>query len=186
MWPWGHLAVGYLIYSLYSHRIRGQPPSDYAVVALAIGTQFPDAVDKPLAWTAGVLPNGRSLAHSILVATLVIWVLYIVVRSHQQFLVTAFSIGYLAHLFGDALYPLIDGDISALGFLAWPLVPALEYSTDKSFLAHFLSLELTSFVAFELALSLFVFGIWIYDGLPGSRLLIHAVYTGLQRLSAPR
>jgi len=172
MWPWGHLAVGYLLYSVYSHRIRDRPPSDYAVIALAIGTQFPDAIDKPLAWTAGVLPNGRSLAHSVLIAALVIWVLSVVIRHHQQSLVTAFSIGYLAHLFGDALYPLVSGDVSALGFLGWPLVPAIESGTDKSFLAHFMSLELTLFVAFEFGLTLFVFGIWIYDGLPGSRLLI--------------
>jgi len=69
MWPWGHLAVGYLLWSVLVRDRRFRPPTGAETLLLAVGTQFPDAVDKPLAWSLGVLPNGRSLAHSVFLAT---------------------------------------------------------------------------------------------------------------------
>ncbi|PSQ27664.1 hypothetical protein BRD03_05435 [Halobacteriales archaeon QS_9_68_17] len=72
MWPWGHLAVGYLLYAASSRRQRARPPDGAETILIAFGTQFPDLGDKPLAWTVSVLPNGRSLAHSAFVAAAVI------------------------------------------------------------------------------------------------------------------
>ena len=63
MWPWDHLAFGYVWYTLASRGWDGRPPSNAAAIALAVGTQFPDLVDKPLAWWLDVLPAGRSLGH---------------------------------------------------------------------------------------------------------------------------
>ena len=65
MWPWGHLAVGYLVYSGLSRWRFGRLPGSVATLAVALGTQLPDLVDKPLAWTVNVLASGRSLAHSL-------------------------------------------------------------------------------------------------------------------------
>lgn len=167
MWPWGHLAVGYLVYSYASHRWRDRPPGGYSVITLAIGTQFPDIIDKPLAWTFGILPNGRSLAHALLTAIIVLTVLRIVAGRHQHPLVTAFGVGYVSHLLADGVQPLLAGDASALRYLAWPFVPAIEYSTDKSFLAHIQGFDLTPFVAAELGLTVLAFGVWLADGAPG-------------------
>jgi hypothetical protein len=61
MWPWEHLAVGYLLYSV-SCVLWGRYPTRIGVAALAFGTQFPDLVDKPLGWWLGVLPSGQSFA----------------------------------------------------------------------------------------------------------------------------
>lgn len=36
MWPWGHLAVGYLVYSAYTRVRYGLPPSVLPVVLLAV------------------------------------------------------------------------------------------------------------------------------------------------------
>ncbi len=36
MWPWGHLAVAYLVYTVYSHRRDGRPPRALPVIALAV------------------------------------------------------------------------------------------------------------------------------------------------------
>ena len=60
MWPWGHLALGYLLHSPLARARFGRPPTDRATLLLVIGTQLPDLVDKPLAWWLGVLPAGRS------------------------------------------------------------------------------------------------------------------------------
>ena len=170
MWPWGHLAVGYLLYSVLIHLRDRRRPTGRATIALAFGTQFPDIVDKPLAWTFGVLPNGRSLTHSLFVATFLIVALQVLLRRRNEGEVaTAFNLGYLSHLFADALYPFLTGNYYAIGFLGWPVLPAVEYSTEPSFAAHLRSLTLESFVSFELGLGVFVMILWLLDGAPGFR-----------------
>ena len=168
MWPWGHLAVGYLSYTAFVHLWERRSPTDSAAIALAVGTQFPDLVDKPLAWTFGVIPNGRSLAHSLFTAVLVIAVLEVLLRRRGYGRVaTGFAVGYLSHLFGDAIYPALSGDLYLIGFLAWPVVAPIEYSTEPSFVAHLQELTLDSQVATELALGGVVFLLWLADGAPG-------------------
>lgn len=118
MWSWGHAAVGYLCYVAYLRRRYGSRPRGVTVVALAVGTQFLDIVDKTLAWQFGLLPNGRSLAHSLLVATVVLGALWVLTDGTRRASAAAFAAGYLTHMFGDALYPLVTGEFHYLGFLA--------------------------------------------------------------------
>jgi membrane-bound metal-dependent hydrolase YbcI (DUF457 family) len=168
MWPWGHLAVGYLVYSFVAHLGYRRRPGDRATLAVAIGTQFPDLVDKPLAWTLAVLPNGRSLTHSLFVALVILTILQIVLRSRGSGeIATAFGVGYLSHLATDALYPALAGDYHQLLFLAWPAVPPVEYATEQSFAAHLSQLTLDAFVAAELGLGVVAFAVWLADGAPG-------------------
>jgi hypothetical protein len=84
---------------------------------------------------------------------------------------TAFGIGYLLHLVGDAIVPLVSGEYYYLGFLAWPLVPAIDYG-EKSFVAQFAALELASLSPLDVGLVLVVLGVWYYDGKPGLRPLL--------------
>lgn len=171
MYPWGHLALGYVLYSA-SRRLGGRSaPSAEAVVWLALGTQFPDAVDKPLAWYAGVLPNGRSLAHSALSAAVLLALVLAVSRRLDRLDGFAFAVGYASHLLGDALRPLLAGDYGRLGFLLWPLVPPLEYATEGSLAAHFRHLSLDGPPGVELAFGLLVALLWVRDGAPGLEIL---------------
>ncbi|WP_224448753.1 metal-dependent hydrolase [Haloprofundus salilacus] len=167
MWPWGHAALGYLLYRLCSWQ-REWRLSDGPVIALAIGTQFPDLVDKPLAWTFGVIPSGRSLTHSLISAAIVLAIiLYITRKRNREPLGIAFAVGYLGHLLGDALVPLLELDFVFLRFLAWPLYPPPPYESDSSFLAHLQNIEMTSFFMLELLIFCIAVVIWIYDGYPG-------------------
>ncbi len=167
MWPWGHAAFGYLLYRL-ALAARGALPSGPAVVALGVGTQFPDLVDKPLAWSFGLLPSGRSLAHSLLTATLVVALVVVIARRYdRETVAAAFSVGYLSHLLGDALLPLLELDPVFLRFLVWPLLPPPPYESDSGFAEHLLSLELTPFFLFGLGLTALAMGLWVRDGLPG-------------------
>ena len=173
MWPWGHAAVGYLLYSLYSRRRYRRGPSNVAAILLGFGTQFPDLVDKPLAWTLAVLPTGRSLGHSLLTALLVVGVARVVARRYgRSEYAVAFGIGYLSHLAADALYPLLNGEFVNLSYLVWPLLPLPVYDTDRSILGHFLSLELEPFVLFEFGLVALALFVWWYDDTPGIRTLL--------------
>jgi membrane-bound metal-dependent hydrolase YbcI (DUF457 family) len=150
MWPWGHAALGYLIGRV------GVPVDDYRglpVVALLFGTQFPDLVDKPLAWTVQVLPSGRSLGHSVFVFfALVAAAWWVCDRYGYPELAAGFGIGYGSHLLGDSLNSLVALEFESLSFLVWPLLPPPPYETDPSFSAHFANLELTPWLWFEFGL----------------------------------
>ncbi|WP_121820739.1 metal-dependent hydrolase [Halostella salina] len=179
MWPWGHLAVGYLLWSQLARDRRGQPPTGSEAILLAVGTQFPDLVDKPLAWTFGVLPNGRSLTHSALVAGVVVAVVVLVCNGRDRPLLgAAFGVGYGVHLATDALPTVVAGHYADLAFLAWPLLPPVEYETQQSFTAHFLGIEPTPLFLLQILLSAVALVAWVRDGLPGIAELRAAVDAG--------
>jgi hypothetical protein len=168
MWPWGHAAAGYLLYSLWTNVGRERAPGALATVVLAVGTQFPDLVDKPLAWTLAVLPNGRSLGHSAITATVLtvgVW-LALRERGHER-LAGAFAVGYWTHLLTDGLQPLLALDLYYLTYLGYPLYPPIDYGTDHSFVGMFLGMEFTPFLALEFVLVALAFAAWWRDGRPG-------------------
>lgn len=168
MWPWGHLAAGYLLYSVASRLVVDDWPRGAPTVLVLFGTQAPDLVDKPLAWTLGVLPTGRSLGHSVVVAAVVLPALWWVAASRDaRPLAAAFSLGYLAHLLTDALYPLLALDVEHLTFLAWPLVSQPTPDESYGILAYFLTLEPTPELLFEGVLTALAAVVWYADGRPG-------------------
>lgn len=182
MWPWEHLAVGYVAFSLWC-RVRGRDrPTAAAVAAVALGSQFPDLVDKPLGWGTTVLPSGTSLAHSLLVSVPV--ALAVVAagrRLGRPNVAAAFSISYLAHLPGDVVYPVLLGDGPKLGFLLWPLVPADPMPPTAvvgrvgELFAEFLAVLATpagyGFLVVEATLLGAALVLWRADGRPGIELL---------------
>ena len=183
MWPWGHLAVGYLLYSLYTRGKSRTPPDDIATLFVALGTQFPDLVDKPLAWTFQLLPSGRSLAHSlyalILVSLVVAW---IAKRRGQPQVGPAFALGYASHLIADGIAPFLEDDFSKLTYLGWPLLPAPDYGIEYGFLYRFTHLEFTPSFLLEIGLGVLVFSLWIVDGTPGVDLIRTAMKRAYERL----
>ena len=170
MWPWGHLALAYLVYTLYSRLRRGHPPTAATALVVAVASQAPDLVDKPLAWTLSVLPTGRSLAHSLLVVVPVVALLYSLARARdegEEPLVVAFGIGVLSHLFGDALFSLVALEFREAGFLLWPAIPPIEYEVEQSFAAHFALVDLSPELYFEFLLVALALVAWRSDGYPG-------------------
>ena len=183
MWPWEHLALGYLVYSLAAQAVDGHRVTAATVAALALGTQFPDLVDKPLGWGTTLLPSGLSLAHSVLFAAPFAAVVTTVGAAVGRLgLALAFVLGYLTHLPGDVAYPLlVTGELS-LGFLFWPLVPAVEASTvavvpyigelAASFLEFLRTPRGRLYLALELALLGAASARWYADGFPGLRRVV--------------
>ncbi len=175
MWPWGHLAVGYLCY-VAATGLRDDSEQTFATLtAVAIGTQFPDLVDKPLAWSLGVLPSGRSFAHSLVTFTLVVSLLYLVGRRlHRREPVVAFAIGYLSHCLVDlgpgVAFGLLRGDPSQLKwttYLLWPILPSPPYPHDSSFTSHFAAFALEPYVLFQFGLFGLAVVVWVASGRPG-------------------
>jgi hypothetical protein len=150
MLPLGHLAVVLLPTTLYALVRDRRLPSGTVTLLLVLGTQLPDLIDKPLAWTFGVLPSGRMFAHSLVVCLPVLAVLTVVAhRRGRGWLGLLFSVAYLSHLAGD-FYPILYHGTDYYFFpnLFWPL---LEANPDSQ----------TSFAAYVpesgLSLSLWVF-----------------------------
>jgi hypothetical protein len=171
MWPWGHAAAGYLLLSLWWRR-ADQPPSGVGAIAAGLGTQLPDLVDKPLAWTVEVLPNGRSLGHSALTAALLCTLLWIGAEDdRQRRAVGAFAIGYWSHLATDAVGPLIYWDLGQLAYLAYPLVAAPPKGPNAGFLEQLRTLGSSPLLALELVLVALALVAWHRDGYPALRTL---------------
>ncbi len=178
MWPWEHLAVGYLLVSLWRRARSGRPPSGSEALVVLFATQLPDLVDKPLGWSTALLPSGLSLAHSLLVAVPVAVTVALLARAGGvPEAGTAFGLAYLSHLPADALYPVVLGDGPKLSFLLWPLVPVVETDPEPfaaylldvvaSFQEFLASPRAVVFVGFEVALLTIALVQWYRDGLPG-------------------
>lgn len=107
MEPINHVLLALLpvfAYSLLRYRRLTTGSMALVVVFAAL---FPDLVDKPLAWWLGVIPSGRMLAHSVLVAIpIIIGVLLFTYRTNRLPYAVGFSWGYLSHIAAD-FYPII-------------------------------------------------------------------------------
>ena len=179
MWPWEHLAFGYLTYSVLRRLWTGRAPRSDAVVVLCVATQLPDLVDKPLAWSLSVLPSGHSLAHSLVTAApLSAVALVLAHRAKRTDIGVAFTVGYLSHLAGDIIYPVAVGKTPSFDFLLWPLVPVPTDQSSLGFLSrfheyfgdyvtHLSDPAIRGYIALELGLLLGVFCLWLFDGMPG-------------------
>jgi hypothetical protein len=183
MWPWEHLAVAYVAVSLW-FRVTGRRVDTAAVLALGAGSQFPDLVDKPLAWSVGVLPTGTTLAHSVFVAVPVAAGVWWFTRSRGRAgLGLAFGLAYLLHLPGDLAYGVLTtGGAVPWGIVLWPVVPATTAGPPGGLLgeaAYYLSASLeylsdpraVRYLLLEAALLSTAAGLWVADGYPGVRAL---------------
>jgi len=181
MWPWEHLAIGYLALSVSTHGVYGRRPGATEVLTVAVGTQFPDLVDKPLGWGLGILPSGTSLAHSLLFALPFVAVVGAIAHRYDRpQLALAFGIGYLFHLPADVAYGLLLYGNPHYGFLLWPLIPSNPTSTaglvsqSSELFAKFVRALQTPagkrFLVMEMALLGAAFSVWLFDGRPGLEL----------------
>lgn len=178
MWPWSHLAVGYVAFSLFVRFGLGRRPSGHAALVLALATQLPDLIDKPLAWQFGLLSNGIGVAHSLLVGVPVAIALGIVLwASGRRELAGAFTIGYGSHVFGDLLFTALFSWPPFLPAFLWPLyvtpAPASPGFGTKvwNLLLHSQALLGSStgkmYFLLVAVLLLATLTLWVYDGTPG-------------------
>lgn len=171
MWPWGHAATGYLLYALYTHGRYDRPPKGPPTLLLLFGTQLPDLIDKPLAWTLPVLPSGRSLGHSLLLLVPLSLLVYaLAVRYQNANWGIAFAIGVLSHAVVDVLPPAVRGEFAYTTSLVWPLLPPPPYDErGRTIVGHFLAIEPAPLLMFELVLTLVAVVVWWRQGRPGVR-----------------
>ena len=181
MWPWEHAAAGYLAYSVGKRLLGRDPPGEVATVGLAIGTQLPDLIDKPLSWGLGLVPTGYAIGHSVLVLIPVSLVLGVsAVRSGNRFLLPLLA-GYWTHLVTDVLDPLRYGDPPLVRRVLWPVVESDPYDRDlgldrglhyvQEFVESLASTPLWAVIVLYGLLPLGTIALWVADGRPGVALL---------------
>lgn len=178
MWPWEHAAVGYLWYSLGRRALGLAPPRAVDFLALVVGTQFPDAVDKPLSWGLGLFPSGFAVAHSVLVAVPVGLLLFgLATLRGRPRMGVAFAVGYWSHLVGDVLNPLRLGEPPDVSRVLWPVSTQAPYEQDLGldrgfeylgeFVAGISTMSTESILLQVLALPAATVLVWLVDGAPG-------------------
>ncbi|MDG5818535.1 metal-dependent hydrolase [Natronococcus sp. A-GB7] len=178
MWPLGHAAIGYLCYALATRTRFDRPPGEFALLVLLVGTQFPDLIDKPLAWYLGVIPTGRTLAHSLLFLVPVSVGVYLLARRYgRPEYGFAFGLGAISHTLVDALPALWGGTDPS--FLLWPVLPVEGYESGApTVTALFLESLGDPYFLSEFALAAVALVVWRRDGYPG----LAAIRTLLERV----
>ena len=68
MFPIEHFLVAFLPVLMYVLVIDRRLPSVRLAAVAFIGSQFPDLVDKPLAYQSGLIPSGRVFMDSLPIA----------------------------------------------------------------------------------------------------------------------
>ncbi|MHB9286817.1 metal-dependent hydrolase [Halobacteriales archaeon Cl-PHB] len=189
MWPWEHLALGYLLYSVATRLVAGRPPRGAAVIVLAVATQVPDLVDKSLSWVLPVFEVGYAAGHSVLVVGPLLGVTAVLAarRGRRALrLTTAYAVGHLSHLLGDVVYPLVLGKGLAVERLFWP-VATLETASSQAgvldrvlgyflrYLGQVVRLEPDGLFVVQVGLVLGVTLLWVADGRPGPNALWRSV-----------
>lgn len=179
MWPWEHVLVAYVLYSVYSRVWLQRAPDDRAVLVIPLAALLPDLIDKPLAWQLSMLPAGRSLAHSLLFALPLVAVATLAARRLGDTDVgLAFGVAYLSHLPADSFYPAVTaGEKVDLGYAVWP-IGTVDPTPTTGLLDRFVEVVLDfsvlvsgpggwRFVAVQGALLALALGLWVVDGTPG-------------------
>lgn len=179
MWPWGHLAFGYVFFSLVSRAWFDEPPRGSSVYVLALATQLPDLVDKPLSWTFEVFPSGYSVGHSVFVAVPVaVAVALLAWRFHRTAAGVAFAVGYWSHLVGDVLVGAVTRQEYVIERVLWPTVTLPPYASRmgaferglqyfNEFVVQLRTAEDPTLLLLYLGPFVAAFLVWIVDGMPG-------------------
>ncbi|MBV0925466.1 metal-dependent hydrolase [Halomicroarcula limicola] len=138
MFPWGHLAFGYVLYSLTRRALGVNTIAGREVIVLALATQLPDLVDKPLSWSLSVFPSGYAVAHSVFVAVpLGLAALAVGWKYDRVRLGLAVLVGWWSHLVGDVMLAVLTGGAYTVTRVLWPVVVLPGSHSELSFVEKF-------------------------------------------------
>jgi hypothetical protein len=121
--PIEHFIIALLPVAVYALLRDRQLPSLQLVAVTFFGSQFPDLIDKPLAYELSLIPSGRVFMHSLPFAIpLSVAVIAYAVRTDRTRLGLAFVFAHLSHLVADNRQ-LLRPDPYVSSDLLWPLQP---------------------------------------------------------------
>jgi hypothetical protein len=129
MLPIEHFVVAFLPVSAYVLGRDRRLPIPGLVAIVFVGSQFPDLIDKPLAYQFGLIPSGRVFMHSLPIAGpfLTIIMLYGWYTGRPR-VTSAFVFAHLSHLFADNYRALLQPNPSVPSDLFWPITQPIPRS----------------------------------------------------------
>jgi hypothetical protein len=178
MWPWEHVVVGYLVYSLICHLWRRRAPREGEALVVGFASLLPDLVDKPLAWSVEFVATGYGPAHSVFFALpLLVAVATALAAAGRLWLGVAFDVGYLLHLPGDVLHNAAGGGTIDPEIVLWPVRTYQGAGASHGFVresilrfdyfrTEVLAGDLSLYTRIQLVLMGVAVLLWIYDGTP--------------------
>lgn len=193
MWPWEHVVVGYVVYSLGSHLLRRGPPRAAETLVVALASLLPDLIDKPLAWSLDVVATGYGPAHSVFLALPLVGFVgtaWAILGRPQRG--AAFGVGYLLHLAGDLLHNATGGSDLAPEIVLWPLRtyepsgPRAGFLRESvmrfgQFRSEMLAGNLSLYARAQIVLFALAVLLWVYDGTPVLRESLQRTRTFFER-----
>jgi hypothetical protein len=195
MWPFTHLALGYLAYSIYVRYRLGRSPTGREALLILVGSQLPDLIDKPLVLLGGPFTTGRTIGHSLLfiIPALVLLVILTAVVDRDIRYCVAFGLAWVVQPFADGAQLFLRGsfqvDLIEVSFWIWPLqlpandivaaltgVPLLgtAVANKATWTAQHVpsSPGLNLYIrGFELLITTVAGLLWVYQGFPGLEVL---------------
>jgi uncharacterized membrane protein len=178
MWPWEHVVVGYIVFSLVSQLWRRESPRGGETLVVAFASLLPDLVDKPLSWSLGVVETGYGPAHSVFFALpLVALVVAVWATRDRLWRGIAFATGYLLHLPGDIVHNATGRGGFAPEIVLWPVRAYAGAAPNAGFLresvlrvgvfrTQLLAGDLSLYAKVQLAVFALAVALWIADGTP--------------------
>ncbi|MFP9190842.1 metal-dependent hydrolase [Natrialbaceae archaeon A-CW1-1] len=181
MWPWEHVVVGYLAYSLFAHLYYRSSPGALETIAVVVASVLPDFIDKPLAWEFVVFESGYALGHSVFFAVPLCLVVGVLARQAGRARPgLAFAIGYLLHLPADVIPIYFRRGTLPIERILWPVRTTPPDSGVAGFREQFLTMvgtyrhqlvagELSNVEWVGLGLVAVTVVLWLVDGAPVAR-----------------
>lgn len=122
MRPLEHFIVAALPVTAGVLLITRQRPSSTIIGATFVGSQFPDLIDKPLAFYTGLIPTGRVFMHSLPIAIPFLCVVgaYGWQTNHRA-PALAFVFAHLSHIIADTYQTVLNTPLTPSPDLFWPL-----------------------------------------------------------------
>ena len=178
MWPWEHVVVGYVAYSLWARLRYGESPGGAEALAVGGGSLLPDLIDKPLAWEFGVFETGYALGHSIFFAVPLAIAAGLAGRAIGRPPVgVAFAVGYLLHLPADVLDSYVRGGRVQVEIICWPVCEPATAGTERGFrdqtmvlvggyVNDLLAGSPSTYLLVQFGLAVLAVSLWVTDGAP--------------------
>ncbi|MDS0478401.1 metal-dependent hydrolase [Natrinema sp. 1APR25-10V2] len=178
MWPWEHLIVSYILYSLISHTVFRESPSGLDALAVVLASVLPDLIDKPLAWEYGIFDVGYAIGHSIFfavpLAILVGMIANVTARPRTSL---AFGLSYLLHPPADIIDAVFRQGVLLIDLAFWPVTLVEGHPPGPSFFeavfllfGHYtsdlLAGNLSAYLRIQVGLAGFTILVWLLDGAP--------------------
>ncbi|WP_324756976.1 metal-dependent hydrolase [Haloarcula sp. GH36] len=127
MFPTAHLALALIPVVAFALVRDRRIPSTSLVGLCAVGSQFPDLIDKPLAHVFHLIPSGRVFMHSLPFAIpLSLLVGWYALETHRLRAGAVFVFAYGTHVLADNWTGLTDGNPELPPDLLWPFVQPVQ------------------------------------------------------------